>query len=204
MRPSSLDEFVGQQHLLGPGKLLRELINAGQLHSLLFWGPPGCGKTTLAQILATATGAHCVHFSAVSSGVKDLKKIIDDAARLYRLGKSTVLFVDEIHHFNKAQQDIFLPHVEQGTIILIGATTENPSFQVIGPLLSRCQVLSLYPLSPEEIGLITDRALQGNQKGLGALALRILPEARQFLIEQAHGDARVALNTLETTVAMLE
>jgi len=204
MRPSSLDEFVGQQHLLGPGKLLRELINAGQLHSLLFWGPPGCGKTTLAQILAAASGAHCVYFSAVSSGVKDLKKIIDDAARLYRLGKATVLFVDEIHHFNKAQQDTFLPHVEQGTIILIGATTENPSFQVIGPLLSRCQVLLLYPLSPEEIGLIIDRALQDSQKGLSAPGLQILPEAREFLIEHAHGDARVALNTLETAAAMLQ
>ncbi|HYY26035.1 MAG TPA: AAA family ATPase, partial [Candidatus Udaeobacter sp.] len=141
MRPKSLDEFVGQEHLLAPGKLLKAMVDANELHSLILWGPPGSGKTTLAQILASSAGATCVRFSAVSSGVKDLKKIIQEAEELYRLGKRTVLFVDEIHHFNKAQQDNFLPYVERGTLILIGATTENPSFELISPLLSRCQVL---------------------------------------------------------------
>jgi putative ATPase len=146
MRPTSLDEFVGQEHLLGAGKLLHGLNAAGKLKSLILWGPPGSGKTTLAQILANSAGAHCVHFSAVTSGVKDLKKIIQDAEQLQRMGKLTVLFVDEIHHFNKSQQDNFLPHVERGTLVLIGATTENPSFEVISPLLSRCQGLVLKTL----------------------------------------------------------
>ena len=142
MRPQTIDDFVGQDHLLGPGKLLRELIGAAKLKSLILWGPPGSGKTTLAQILANSADAVCVHFSAVSSGVKDLKKIIGEAEDLQRAGKTTVLFVDEIHHFNKSQQDNFLPYVERGTFVLIGATTENPSFEVISPLLSRCQVFS--------------------------------------------------------------
>src|SRR5918998_1732515 len=167
MRPRGLDEFVGQTHLLGPGRILTEMVASGQLRSLILWGPPGSGKTTLAQVLANKTGALCVHFSAVSSGVKDLKKIIEEAERLGRLGKNTVLFVDEIHHFNKAQQDTFLPYVERGTIVLIGATTENPSFEVISPLLSRTQVLVLKTLSTEEIGAIVDRALQDNERGLG-------------------------------------
>ena len=135
MRPATIDEFVGQDHLLGSGKLLRGMIAAGKLQSLILWGPPGSGKTTLAQILARAAGAACVHFSAVTSGVKDLKKIIQEAEQLRRSGKPTVLFVDEIHHFNKAQQDNFLPHVERGTLTLIGATTENPSFEIISPLI---------------------------------------------------------------------
>jgi putative ATPase len=204
MRPVNVEEFVGQQHLLGPARLLRELIQARRLHSLIFWGPPGCGKTTLAQILASSSGAHCVHFSAVTAGVKDLKKIIDEAEQLRRLGQATVLFVDEIHHFNKAQQNSFLPHVEQGTVILIGATTENPSFQIIAPLLSRCQVLLLYPLSAEEIGSIIDRALRDSEKGLGDLGLHISADARDFLVENSQGDARVALNTLETATTLLK
>ena len=204
MRPANVEEFVGQQHLLGPARLLRELIHARRLHSLIFWGPPGCGKTTLAQILASSSGAHCVHFSAVTAGVKDLKKIIDEAERLRRLGQATVLFVDEIHHFNKAQQNSFLPHVEQGTVILIGATTENPSFQIIAPLLSRCQVLLLYPLSAEEIGSIVDRALRDTEKGLGASGLQISADAREFLVANSQGDARVALNTLETATTLLK
>jgi putative ATPase len=203
MRPATLDEFIGQQHLLGPGKLLRETANAGELRSLILWGPPGSGKTTLAQILARSGGAECVAFSAVSSGVKELKKVIEEAERLHRLGKPTVLFVDEIHHFNKAQQDTFLPHVERGIIVLIGATTENPSFEVIAPLLSRCQVLVLQPLSPEEIGGIVDRALADSKRGIGGQGLRLTPEAKEFLVEQSQGDARVALNALETAAALV-
>jgi putative ATPase len=153
--------------------------------------------------LANSGDANCVHFSAVSSGVKELKKIIEDADRLKRLGKQTVLFVDEIHHFNKSQQDAFLPHVEQGTIILIGATTENPSFQVIAPLLSRCQVLVLNPLTPEEIGRIIDRALSDTERGLGKSNLEMTVEGRDFLIQQSQGDARVALNALETAAALV-
>ena len=202
MRPRNLDEFVGQKHLLGPGRILTEMADTGQLRSLVLWGPPGSGKTTLAQILASKTGARCVHFSAVSSGVKDLKKIIDEAERLGRAGKNTVLFVDEIHHFNKSQQDNFLPYVERGTLVLIGATTENPSFEVISPLLSRTQVLVLKTLSTEEIGAIVDRALQDNERGLGTMHLNISPEGRDFLIEHSQGDCRVALNTLETAAAL--
>ena len=202
MRPSSLDEFIGQQHLLGPGKLLREVVGGGKLHSLILWGPPGSGKTTLAQILASSCGAYCVHFSAVSSGVKELKKIIEEAERLHRLGKPTVLFIDEIHHFNKSQQDTFLPHVEHGTLILIGATTENPSFEVIPPLLSRCQVLVLHPLSTEEIGEIIDRALHDPKRGLSSWGMELAPEGRDFLVQQSQGDARIALNALETAASL--
>jgi putative ATPase len=202
MRPRTLDEFVGQQHLLGPGKLLREMSEARELRSLILWGPPGSGKTTLAQILASSAGAACVHFSAVSSGVKDLKKIVQEAEGLHRLGKSTVLFVDEIHHFNKAQQDNFLPHVERGTLILIGATTENPSFEVISPLLSRCQVLVLNPLSAEDIGNIIERARRDDRRGLGAWQLDISAEAREFLVHHSQGDGRVALNALENAATL--
>jgi putative ATPase len=202
MRPNGLDEFVGQDHLLGPGKLLRGIVDARKLHSLILWGPPGSGKTTLAQILATSAGAACVHFSAVTSGVKDLKKVIQEAEQLHRLGKPTVLFVDEIHHFNKAQQNNFLPHVERGTLILIGATTENPSFEVISPLLSRCQVLVLYGLSAGDIGTIIDRALGDAKRGLGAWALEITGDAREFLVQRSLGDCRVALNALETAATL--
>src|SRR6185503_11757278 len=188
MRPTTIDEFLGQDHLLGPGKLLRGMIAAGKLQSLILWGPPGSGKTTLAQILARSAGAVCVQFSAVTSGVKDLKKIIQEAEQLRHSGKPTVLFVDEIHHFNKAQQDNFLPHVERGTLTLIGATTENPSFEVIAPLLSRCRVLVLNALTAEEIGAIIDRALSDKQRGLGAAGLEIAAEARAFLLEQSQGD----------------
>jgi putative ATPase len=204
MRPATLDEFVGQDHLLGPGKLLYGAVKAGKLQSLILWGPPGSGKTTLAQILANSAGAACVHFSAVTSGVKDLKKFIQEAEQLQRFGKATVLFVDEIHHFNKAQQDNFLPHVERGTLILIGATTENPSFEVISPLLSRCQVLVLKALSPAEIGKIIDRALQDSQHGLGATKLTLSEPGRTFLVEHAQGDCRVALNGLEAAAMLVQ
>jgi len=203
IRPTNLDDFIGQEHLLGAGKFLRELVDAGELRSLILWGPPGTGKTTLARILASSAGAACIHFSAVTSGVKDLKKIIQEAQQLHRFGKPTVLFVDEIHHFNKAQQDTFLPHVEQGTIILIGATTENPSFELISPLLSRCHVLVLNPLSAEEIGRLIDRALGDTRRGLGNFSLEIQPQARDFLIQHSQGDGRVALNALETAATLI-
>src|SRR3990172_3239140 len=198
MRPRTLDEFIGQEHLLGPGKLLTGMTGAGRLHSLILWGPPGSGKTTLALILANSAGAACVHFSAVTSCVKDLRKIIQEAEELQRLGKPTVLFVDEIHHFNKAQQDNFLPHVERGTLVLIGATTENPSFEVISPLLSRCQVLVLNTLSAQNMAVIIDRALSDQERGLGKLALSLAADGREFLLQQAQGDCRVALNALES------
>jgi len=204
MRPQTIDDFIGQEHLLGAGKLLRGMLAAGKLQSLILWGPPGSGKTTLAQILASTAGAACVHFSAVTSGVKDLKRIIQDAEQLRHSGKPTVLFVDEIHHFNKAQQDNFLPHVERGTLTLIGATTENPSFEVISPLLSRCRVLLLKALSPTEIGTLIDRALQDRERGLGNLQLTLEEPARAFLIEQSQGDCRVALNALEAAATLAQ
>jgi len=202
MRPRSLDEFVGQDHLLSRGKLLRELADAGELRSSILWGPPGSGKTTLAQLLARAAGALCVHFSSVTAGVKDLKKIFQEAQDLQRLGKRTVLFVDEIHHLNKTQQDNFLPHVERGILILIGATTENPSFEVISPLLSRCQVLVLHSLRADDLAQIVGGALSDAQRGLGAMGLSIDAEARDFLIQSSHGDARAALNALEIAATL--
>jgi putative ATPase len=202
MRPAALEEFVGQAHLLSRGKLLRELADAGELNSLILWGPPGSGKTTLAQLLARSAGAVCVHFSSVTAGVKDLKKIFQEAQDLQRLGKRTVLFVDEIHHLNKSQQDNFLPHVERGSLILIGATTENPSFEVISPLLSRCQVLVLHSLSGDDLARLIDGALSDARRGLGAMGLSIDAEARDFLIQSSHGDARAALNALETAATL--
>lgn len=204
MRPVSLEEFVGQEHLLGPGKLLSGMLTSGKLGSLIFWGPPGSGKTTLAQIIARSANAVCVNFSAVTAGVKDLKKIIHEAEQLQRVGKPTVLFIDEIHHFNKAQQDNFLPHVERGTLIMIGATTENPSFEVISPLLSRCQVLVLKMLSPADLGKVVDRALHNSERGLGKLKLKISAEGREFLIQQAQGDCRTALNALENAATLVQ
>ena len=204
MRPASLEEFVGQEHLLGPEKILSGMLSSGKLRSLIFWGPPGSGKTTLARLIAISANAVSVNFSAVTSGVKDLKKIVHEAERLQRAGQPTVLFVDEIHHFNKSQQDNFLPHVERGTLILIGATTENPSFEVISPLLSRCQVLVLKMLSPEDVGRIIDRALHDEKRGLGKLDLHISEEGREFLIQQSQGDCRTALNALENAATLAE
>jgi putative ATPase len=203
MRPLTLEEFVGQEHLLGPGRILREMVESGTLHSLILWGPPGTGKTTLARLLARAANAEFVAFSAVLSGVKELRHVIEDARDHQRFhGRGTILFVDEIHRFNKAQQDAFLPHVENGTIVLIGATTENPSFEVIAPLLSRTRVLLLEPLAPEQIACILEHALADPERGLGADGLVLPPETRAFLETSAQGDARVALGALEVAAQL--
>jgi putative ATPase len=204
MRPQILAEFVGQEHLLGPGKLLSGMVAAGKLPSMILWGPPGSGKTTLARIMAEAARATWVNFSAVTSGIKDLKRIIQEAEQLQRVGRSTVLFIDEIHHFNKTQQDNLLPHVERGTLVLIGATTENPSFEVIAPLLSRCQVLVLKALAPADLATIIDRALKDRERGLGKLGLGLSAAGRDFLIQQSQGDCRTALNALENAATLAE
>ena len=203
MRPRRLDEFVGQRHLLGAGTLIRTALEQDRIFSMILWGPPGCGKTTLARLIAQETRAHYTHFSAVLSGVKEIRAVIgvaQDQQRLHR--RKTILFVDEIHRFNKAQQDAFLHHVESGLLTLIGATTENPSFEVISPLLSRCRVVVLHSLTEDEIGAIIDHALNDVHLGLGALRLSLEPEARSHLIRLSDGDARVALNNLEAVVAL--
>ena len=201
MRPQTLDEFVGQDHLLGHGKILRQAIESDHLPSMILWGPPGSGKTTLAMIIATTTGAQFLAFSAVLSGVKEIKEVINEAEEEWTYNKRrTILFVDEIHRFNKAQQDAFLPHVEKGTIILIGATTENPSFEVISPLLSRTKVFTLQALKEEEVELILKRGLADKERGLGHYATVIEPEVFEGICRIANGDARIALNTLEMSV----
>jgi len=200
IRPKCLEDFVGQEHLLGPGRFLRSLIENDQLQSLILWGPPGTGKTTMAHIIAGSTRSHFLAFSAVLSGVKEIRQVISEAEEMKYQGRRTILFVDEIHRFNKAQQDAFLPHVERGTLVLIGATTENPSFEVNSALLSRCQVLTLRALTAEEISLILMRALKDEQRGLGGLKAQLAPEALKHLSEMAHGDGRVALNALEVAV----
>ena len=201
MRPRTLEEFVGQNHLLGEGKVLRQAIEIDQLPSMILWGPPGSGKTTLAMIIAATTGAQFSSFSAVLSGVKEIKEVIQEAREEWKYQKrKTVLFVDEIHRFNKAQQDAFLTHVENGTIILIGATTENPSFEVISPLLSRSKVFTLNPLAEKEIEVILSRALTDRKRGLGKNQTAIEPEVIKGICQLANGDARAALNTLEMLV----
>ncbi len=201
MRPRTLSEFVGQDQLLGQGKVLRQAIESDHLPSMILWGPPGSGKTTLAMIIASTTGAQFLAFSAVLSGVKEIKEVIQEAEEEWKYSKRrTILFVDEIHRFNKAQQDAFLPHVERGTIILIGATTENPSFEVISPLLSRTKVFTLQSLKEEEIELILSRALTDREKGLGKYQTAIEPEVVKGICQLANGDARAALNTLEMLV----
>ena len=198
MRPQTLAEFFGQKHLVGEGKLLKQLIDADKLASLIFWGPPGCGKTTLAQIIVQKTKSHFEKFSAVTSGIADVRRVVNEAKiRLQTTGQRTILFIDELHRFNKAQQDAFLPHVEGGSIILIGATTENPSFEVIPPLLSRSRVLVLKELTKDDLSGIIDRGLGDRGKGLGNEELNLTDEARNFLIEIGNGDARVVLNALE-------
>ena len=201
IRPEKLEDFIGQEKIIAPGKPLRKAIENDELQSIILWGPPGSGKTTLAKIIAGMTKRHFVSFSAVTSGVPALRKIIKEAQdRIRYQNKRTILFVDEIHRFNKAQQDAFLPFVEDGTIILIGATTENPSFEVISPLLSRSTVYVLDPLSSEGLEIILKRALQNKEKGLGAYHANIAPKTLKFIIELAYGDARIALNILDFAV----
>ncbi len=202
MRPVSLDEFVGQEHVLGPGHALRRAIENDNVPSMILWGPPGTGKTTLAQIVARMTGAHFSSISAVSAGVADLRKIVSEAQHRRALGKRTVLFIDEIHRFNKAQQDAVLPYVENGTVTLIGATTENPSFEVNSALLSRSRVFVLKALTDDQVGTIVDRALRDPERGLGSLELRLEPQARKALVDLSNGDARSALSTLDFSAAV--
>jgi len=203
MRPRNLDEFVGQEHLLGPGKSLRRAIEQDQVPSCVFWGPAGSGKSTLAFIIASMSGAHFEPYSAVTSGLPEMRRVIASAARrTSAMGQRTILFVDEIHRFNKAQQDAFLPHVESGTITLIGSTTENPFFSIISPLISRCRLFTFEPLSAEHIKTLVRRALQDTERGLGGLGLRLEEDALEHLAEMGNGDARIALNGLESA-AML-
>jgi len=201
IRPKTLEEFVGQEHILGQGKVLRQAIETDHLPSMILWGPPGSGKTTLAMIIASTTDAQFSAFSAVLSGVKEIKEVFKEADDEWKYQKRrTILFVDEIHRFNKAQQDAFLPHVEKGTIILIGATTENPSFEVISPLLSRTKVFTLNPLTEEEVEVILNRGLTDKERGLGKYPTMIEPEVITGICQLANGDARIGLNTLEMLV----
>ena len=199
LRPRGLDEFVGQKHLLGEGKILRRLIEGDNIGSMIFWGPPGVGKTTLARIIAHRTKARFVDFSAVTSGIKEIKQVMEDADKGRRFGEKTILFVDEIHRFNKAQQDAFLPYVEKGSIILIGATTENPSFEVNGALLSRCKVFVLQALSEEDILQLLQRAVT-DPRGFGDMKVDISQDCLKMIAVFANGDARSALSTLEMAV----
>jgi putative ATPase len=198
MRPSTFDNFVGQEHLVGQDRLLRKATESGQLPSIIFWGPPGSGKTTLAYIIANTTESHFSSISAVSSGVADLRRIIEEAKKRRQLyQQKTIVFIDEIHRFNKAQQDAILPFIEDGTVTLIGATTENPSFEVISPLLSRSRVLTLNPLSEKELSIILRRALKDKASGLGKLEVIVAEDAFEYIIMMSNNDARVALNTIE-------
>jgi putative ATPase len=200
MRPQTLDEFIGQEELLGTGKPLRTQIERDDLSSMLFWGPPGCGKTTLARIIARRTRSEFIPFSAVLSGIKEIKEVMAQAERTRKYGQRTIVFVDEVHRFNRAQQDAFLPHVEAGNILLIGATTENPSFEVIAPLLSRMKVYVLRPLSESQIVMLLRRALEDSERGLGKEQADAGDEILERIAILANGDARAAYNTLEALV----
>ena len=201
MRPASLDEFVGQDHLLGPGKLLRRLVTADRLGSVLFYGPPGTGKTTLASLLAVETKSRFQQLNAVGSGVKELRDLISAARdRLAAIGQKTFLFIDEIHRFNKSQQDVLLPDVEDGTVILVGATTHNPFFSITSALVSRSRVFEFKPLSTDEVKTLLQRAVDDRQRGLGDVDLRLHDDAADFLAAVCDGDARQALSALEVGV----
>lgn len=199
IRPNSLDEFVGQQQLIGKGKILREIIDEDKLSSIILWGPPGVGKTTLAHIIAEKTKSNFITFSAVTSGIKEIRKIMEEAEMNREIGQRTIVFIDEIHRFNKAQQDAFLPFVEKGSIILIGATTENPSFEINSALLSRCKVFILKSLTKEDIVQLLHNSLN-NKNAFPKLTVKIDDESLEIIAEFANGDARAALNTLEMAV----
>src|SRR5262249_19858400 len=202
MRPRTLEEFVGQDHLVGPGKPLQVQIERDDTGSLIFWGPPGTGKTTLAQIIARMTKAEFIEFSAVLSGIKEIKQVMVDAERARQYGTRTIVFVDEIHRFNKAQQDAFLPYVEKGSIRLIGATTENPSFEVISALLSRVRVYVLKPLTEDQILVLLQRALSDDLRGLGEMKLAASDKVLKKIATYSNGDARTAYNIVEVAAGL--
>jgi putative ATPase len=204
MRPVTLDEVVGQEHLTGPGSAFRRMVESDGMGSVIFWGPPGVGKTTLAEVIARQTESHFARVSATTSGVADLRKAVEEARLRLRSGRRTTLFIDEIHRFNKAQQDAILPHVENGTVTLIGATTENPSFEVNAALLSRSRVYVLRPLEDEHIRAVIGRALANQERGLGKRGVRLSPEAESWMVNLANGDARSALNMLEMSASLVE
>jgi putative ATPase len=198
MRPGTLEEFAGQRHIVGPGSLLRRAIQADRLSSMIFYGPPGTGKTTLATVIANQTRSHFERLNAVTAGVAQLQEVLEQARqRLNMYQQETILFIDEIHRFNRSQQDALLPAVEEGTVLLIGATTQNPFFEVNSALLSRCRIIELKPLTTADMGEILERALSDTQRGLGTMNIELTPEAKAHLLSSADGDARTALNGLE-------